>query len=387
MSTIYIIGLFLTLTLLAAQCGAPPTPPLPVTPAGPTIPIALLVPNSGELATFGRMAQNGSLMAFDEWNNRGGVLGYRLEETIYGADCDFESGRQAAQKAMAAGQRFIVGPLCSEAAIGAATVITPGQVLLMAPAATHPLVTVDGQGQTRPTVFRTSYVWQWQARAMAGFAYNTLKVKQAAILTNPTDDYAAALVETFTQVFVDRGGQIVYQAAYTANDAELADMLNAINRAGAGAIYLPAGAATVNRVAGQLEKLQFDPKLTLLGSDSWESAELDLARAAGSYFPAHFALDAPWPAAQTWAAAYKATYAVEPTTLAALSYDAVNLLAAAINRTGTLEPTSIAQTLAQERFEGVTGAINYDSQHNPNKPVSIMYIDHGKIIWAAVVSP
>ena len=66
--------LIFTLLLLAAQCHTPLSPPLPTTPTGPTIRIALLSPAAGEMATFGRMARNGSIMAFDEWNEQGGII-------------------------------------------------------------------------------------------------------------------------------------------------------------------------------------------------------------------------------------------------------------------------------------------------------------------------
>ncbi len=383
--------LILALISLAAQCNAPPTPPLPSPPTDPAIHVALLVPSTGEMATFGRMARNGSMMAFDEWNNRGGIRGQRLEWTVYDTDCNFESGRQAAQKAVAAGHRFIVGPLCSGAAIGAATVAESSGVLLISPAAPHPLVTVDGQGYTRPMVFRACYVSSWQAKAMARFAAETLKAKKAALLSNPGDDYSAALADTFSLQFAAQGGQIVYQGNFSPGDSDLADTLTAIHQAGAEVIYLPANPATVNRVTAALKRLELlsptQPGLTLLGSDSWESPQLDLAATTGSYFTTHFALSDDRPLAQTWLKTYKATYAVEPNTLAVLGYDAANLLAAAMTQAGFFEPGAVAKVLEQGQFDGVTGSINFDTQHNPLKPVPLVYIDHDRIIFLTSILP
>jgi branched-chain amino acid transport system substrate-binding protein len=384
----------LSLIVLASQCKAPPGPPLPSTPTGPVIRIALLSPDAGELATFGRRMRNGSLMAFDEWNERGGLHGYYIEWTIYDTNCDFETARQVTQRAIDDGLKFMIGPVCSEAAIGAATVAESAQALMISPTATHSLVTVDGQGRTRPTIFRMSYTSSGQAKAVAHFARNNLKLNKAAILFDHRDDYATALAETFARQFAVQGGEIVYQNTHMPNDSDLTDKLNAISQVGAKVIYLPADAATVNQVAHRLNELglsksstESETGLILLGSDSWESPELDLAATTGSYFPTHFMVTNERPLLQAWAEAYKATYAIEPDTLAALGYEAATILAVAIERAGTFEPVAVAKALEQGNFEGITGQITFDDQHNPIKSVPIVYIDQKRLVFSTFISP
>ncbi|HXV43219.1 MAG TPA: penicillin-binding protein activator, partial [Anaerolineae bacterium] len=247
--------LVLSLLVLAAQCnlsgaaGGDSGPALPTPPSGPTLRIALLAPTTGELATFGRSLGNGSVLAFDEWNSRGGVLGRRIEWSIYEAPCDFEAASQAVQQAVADGFHFIIGPLCSDAAIAAAQVVDENAetTLMIAPAATHPSVTVDGQGRTRSTVFRASYAYPLQARAAAHFAVDTLHARRAALLVDPHDDYSTALADAFSTEFAAQGGQIVYRAPYAPTEPDFTQILQAIGQAGAEIIYMPAAASVVNR--------------------------------------------------------------------------------------------------------------------------------------------
>ncbi|NJN98482.1 MAG: amino acid ABC transporter substrate-binding protein [Anaerolineales bacterium] len=211
------VGLLVGASLVAflAQCnlsgaaGQNSQPPLPVPPSGPVLRLALLSPTSGELATFGRALRSGSILAFDQWNAQGGVLGRRIEWTVYEADCDFETARQAVEQILNDGLDFIIGPLCSEAAIAAAEAVEAKGALLVAPTATHPLVTVDGQGRTRPTVFRLSPVFQAQGQAAVRFAVESLNVRRAAILIDPNDDYSTALGQAFTAQLAMQGGQVV----------------------------------------------------------------------------------------------------------------------------------------------------------------------------------
>jgi branched-chain amino acid transport system substrate-binding protein len=376
--------LVLPMLLLAVQCNPPPTPSLPATPGGPSLRIALLSPISGEMATFGRMTRNGSVMVFDEWNKRGGVLGHHIDWAIYDTPCEFGPAREATQQAIADGRTFIIGPTCSEAAIGAATVAETEQVLMISATATHPLVTVDGQGKTRPSVFRAGYVWPWQARVAAQFALNNLQTTQAAILTTPNDDYGAMLADAFTQTFTAQGGKIVWHDTYTPGDSGLTGKLTAIAQAGAAVIYLPVDAATANQVGSQLNALGLK-NITLIGSDSWDAAGLDRTATNGSYFTTHFTIDNP--DVGEWANAYKSDFAIEPNTLAALGYDAASLLVNAIEQANSLDPTTVAEILKTGEYTGVTGPIRFDKQHNPIKPVPLVQINQGEIRFVTSIIP
>jgi branched-chain amino acid transport system substrate-binding protein len=311
------------------------------------------------------------------------VLERRIEWTIYDSDCTFETAQRAAQRAVFDGFQFMIGPLCSEAAIAAAVVAEASETLLLSPTATHPLVTVDGQGQTRPTVFRTSFAYSFQGQAAARFAAQTLMVRRAALFIDPGDDYSTALADAFAQQFASLGGEIVYRATYNPLDIDFTSSLQAASRAGAKVLYLPAAVPVVNRVAGQLNQFRQSDSisLTLLGSDSWDTPELDLTATSGSYFTSHFFPEDNRPATQEWVEAYKASYAVAPNTLAVLGYDAAAILMAGIQKAGTLKVETVAQTLENARFEEVTGPITFDRQHNPIKPVPVMQIDAGRVIF------
>ncbi len=390
------VGLLVSLSLVGflAQCNLPGVadqnsqPPLPLPPTGPVLRLALLSPTTGELATFGQALRSGSILAFDRWNNQGGVLGRRIEWIIYEADCDFEAVRQAVQQVLDDGLDFIIGPLCSEAAIAAAEVVEAKGALLIAPTATHPLVTVDGQGRTRPTVFRLSPVFQAQGEAAARFAVESLKAHRAALLIDPNDDYSTTLSQAFAAELAAQGGQVVYRHRFTSADADITSALQAASAAEADLLYLPAPVSVVNRIAGQMSQLRQSGslRLTLLGSDSWHSPGLDLTATDGSYFTPHFFLDDRRPQTQQWAETYKAANAVAPDTLAVLGYEAAATLLEAIRQAGTLEAGPVAETLAQGRFEGVTGPLTFDPQHNPLRPMPVAQIKAGQFVFAGYVN-
>jgi branched-chain amino acid transport system substrate-binding protein len=375
----------LALATLAVQC-AGPTPPLPASPKTPPLQIALLLPTTGELATFGRMMHNGILMAVDEWNNQGGVLGHRLEPVIYDTGCAFQAGQQSTQQVIDDGLQFIVGPLCSEAAIAVAETAGAANVVVIAPTAIHPLVTVNAQGQTRPGVFTISYQAGLQGQAAASFARNTLKVDRAAMFFQPDDPYTAALSANFARYFTEAGGEIVYQSTYEPETTPIAELLTALHQADAQLLYLPVAPNVANQITGELASSPSAlPNLLLLGSDTWESAELDRAAAQGAYFPVHFSPQAEQ--VQPWLAAYQSTFATEPSTLAVLGYDALHTLAQAIQQAGTLTPATVATTLSQGTFEAVTGPLTFTPDHTPLKPVPFVQVEGGELKYITSIPP
>jgi branched-chain amino acid transport system substrate-binding protein len=85
---------------------------------------------------------------------------------------------------------------------------------------------------------------------------------------------------------------------------------------------------------------------------------------------------------QEFVAKYKARYNEEPDSIAALAYDAANLLASAMTAAPTLKGSEIRDALAATKdFPGVCGAINFDENRNPVKPATILKVEGGAIAF------
>jgi len=362
------------LWLMAAQC-ATPMPPLPTKPPPEaTLRVAILTPMTGELATFGETVRNGITLAFDEWNERGGVNGQFIEWVLEDTRCDPLEARQAAERAIdVQGTHFIVGGLCSESAIPIARVADERGALFVATTATHPRVTVDETGKTRPLVFRASYPYPYQGSAAARFALGELATRRAAVLTDPGNDFVRSLVDEFSTSFVSGGGQVVAKLDYRSSEADFDSLVAEIARAAPEVLYVPDAYPVANLVGSSIQAQGLD--VALIGSELWDNGALDLEALEGAFYTLHYSRDIPDAAAQAWQERYVSAFAMEPDTLAALGYDAANLLASAIEETDHLSPEDVAQTLEKMEFAGVTGRWSFDARHNPLKPVVVNRIE------------
>jgi branched-chain amino acid transport system substrate-binding protein len=90
------------------------------------------------------------------------------------------------------------------------------------------------------------------------------------------------------------------------------------------------------------------------------------AAAEGVVFATHVSLEDPNPIIQQFKADYQAMYGNPPeNAFAALGYDAVKLVAKAIELVGSDAPEKIPEGLAQIKdFQGVSGTISYEGGPN-----------------------
>jgi branched-chain amino acid transport system substrate-binding protein len=201
-----------------------------------------------------------------------------------------------------------------------------------------------------------------------------------------------SLADEFIAAFVAGGGQMVLtpatppEAAATGSPGvDLDTAVAEIVAAKPDVVYVPAGYPVANQVGSQVRAQAVG--LTLIGSEAWDNGALDLQALEGAYFTLHYSRQTPYPIARAWEERYLSAFAMEPDTLAALGYDAANLLASGMQSAASLSPDDVARALETLEFEGVTGHWRFDSRHNPLKPVVVVRIEEGDVIFYKDVQP
>jgi len=308
---------------------------------------------SGRTSNFGQSTKNGALMAVDEINKAGGIGGRPIQLLV-----EDDQGRP--EQAATVVTKFInqdkVHALLGEVASGNTLAAAPKAQAARIPMIT-PSSTADSVTQVGDYIFRVCYTDTFQGEAMARFAANTLKARRAAILLDFNSPYSRGLAKVFTDNFTRLGGEIVSEQSYTQGDRDYKGQLTSIRPAGADVIFVPGYYGEVGVIAKQAKELGIDKPL--LGTDGWDAPQLfELGGAAlnGSYMSNHYSVDDPAPAIQKFVADYKAYYrGAAPDALAALGYDAMNVLADAIRRAGTTDGPRLRDAIAHTtNFAGVT---------------------------------
>ncbi len=353
---------------------------------GDTLKIAILAPLSGDVATFGESTRDGAMMAIEEWNADGGVLGKQIETIVEDSQCSAEAAVSAANKVIDQdGVKFIIGAVCSSASIPISEVAMANGVLQMSPTSTNPSVTVDEFGKTKGLIFRACFIDPFQGTVAAKFALDNLGAQTAAVLLDQGNDYVRGLAEYFRDAFEAGGGQVVVWETYTGEDQDFSAILTKVKDANPDILYLPDYYSTVNLIAAQAREKGITA--TMLGGDGWDSPDLDMEAVDGGYHTNHYSADDPRPEVQDFVKQYEAKYGAVPDALATLAYDATNILLLAMEEAGSTDPAAVAKALEDMSFDVVSGHISYDELHNPIKAAAILHIQDGKAIYMDTIAP
>jgi branched-chain amino acid transport system substrate-binding protein len=92
----------------------------------------------------------------------------------------------------------------------------------------------------------------------------------------------------------------------------------------------------------------------------------------------------PWPNSQIFVKDFKEKFGHAPGSLSAQGYDAASLLFDAIGRASDLTPEAVKNALAQTKdFQGATGTLTIDAQHNANKPIVVVQVKNKNFTYAS----
>ena len=131
-----------------------------------------------------------------------------------------------------------------------------------------------------------------------------------------------------------------------------------------------------------------DADIPCLGGDGWDGIINDYAvESEGFYFANHYATDDTAAIVQDFIAAYEAEYDETPNALGALAYDAVYIMAAAIDAADSTDSAAIVAELANTDKDGVTGHVTFDENGDPQKSVSMIQVVDGQYTLFDKVTP
>lgn len=383
-----ILGVLVILAMALSACAGG----LPGASSGGETKIAVLAPLSGPVPTFGVMTRDGALQAIEEWNAKGGVNGKKIVAVVEDSQCTPDPAVNAANKVIEQDKvKYIIGEVCSKASIPVSEIANAKGVIQISPTSTNPDVTVTKDGKTKDYIYRACFIDPFQGLVGAKFALNTLGAKTAFVMQDQANDYVKGLAEAFTKSFTDGGGKVVGNASYTSADTDFSAILAQIADAKPDMVYLPDYYNIVNLVTKQAKEKGITAPF--MGGDGWDSSDLDLKAAAGGYFTNHYSPEDPRPEVQNFVKNFGAKYKDDkgnpktPDALAALAYDATNLMLQAMKEAGTDDTAKVKDALNKISFNGVSGKITYDAQHNPVKSATILAVTDGGIKFNSVVNP
>lgn len=333
---------------------------------------------------IGEPMRRAAQLAIGEINAAGGVGGRPLALIERDDFANPDSAVRVAEELYSSEAVAVVGHLFSGTTLAAAPIYNGGNRPLVAitPSSSAPELSDAG-----PYTFRMCPSDLAHGAALARWVTDRLQFKQGGVFYLD-DDYGRGIRQAFTANLENRGGKLVGMEPYLGTTPEVAPQLERLAKLQRPQFLFVAGnrpdAESILRGARALGL-----QVPMLGGDGLEGIEEAGPLSEGTYVSAAYHPSLNTPANRKFVAAYAAKYpdAPVPNQPAAATYDAVYLLARAIEEGG---PSRESVRRALDRvghgaaaFEGATGRIVFDSLGDvPDKQVYITVVRNGAVLLA-----
>ena len=341
-----------------------------------TVRVGMVLPVTGPGADAGRFALGGAKLALDAVNKAGGVLGKPME-LVTEDDQTTNPGAVLAFSKLAS-QPDIVAFLGS---------IRSTQNHAMAPD-----ILKTGKpvcfGGTDPTLTRLGNPWlfrfrpndTYSARVIADYGVSTLGKKKWAVV-HSTDAFGTSGAKALTEALGKSGATVALDQGYTNQSQDFTPVVLAIRQAGVEVIGSYFTFENDLGIFGR-QLRQLGVSVPWVGSPSITNVTaLKLAGPAlyGTFGVADYAEEAS-DASRSFGKAYREAYKLEPDNQSSWTFDAVTVLAKAINAAGKTDPQAIRQAmLAIKDVPGAEGTYTFDANGDGLHGYNVVRNDKGKM--------
>jgi branched-chain amino acid transport system substrate-binding protein len=323
--------------------------------------IGFFGPLTGPTAQAGQALRNGTLVAIDEINAQGGLLG----KTVKLIEQDDRSSPEQAVKSVIrlihlSKVTAIVGSLHS------------GNILAAAPAMEQSGTPMVGAG-TSPTWLEKGYTYLFRAvgnselsvRELAGYAKKAGIKKVSVIQSN--DEYGMVGGRLFVEYATRAGIEISANESFTHGDRDFTGQFVKMLQVEPDAVFIWALGDDLGALTKQLRQAGYDGPV--LGAEGYTLPQvLEIAGKAADnvIFPAQYLVpekpqDAEDPMMRSFLTRYFERFGEMPVSDNAYrGYDSVRIIAEAIKRAHTLDREKVCQAIGNiEEFEGLAGRFTF----------------------------
>jgi branched-chain amino acid transport system substrate-binding protein len=323
--------------------------------------IGAAAPLTGPQAHIGKDNENGTRMAIEDANARGIMIGgkkARFELLSEDDQTDPKIATIVAQKLVDAKVNGVIGHLNSGTTIPASRIYNDNNIVQISPSATAVNYTAQGY----KTAFRVMANDSQQGKVLGEFAVKKLMAKSIAVIDDRTA-YGQGLADEFIKSATANGAKIVAHEYTTDKAVDFSAVLTSIKGKKPDLLFFggmdPQGVPMVK----QLKSLGLGAKF-MMGDGGYTPKMTELAGAAADGMYASLPgvpLDK-MPGGRDFSQHYEAKFKQPIQLYAPYCYDATNVMIAAMQKAGSVDPLKYLPELAKISFDGVTSKITFDEK-------------------------
>ncbi|MEN6430679.1 MAG: ABC transporter substrate-binding protein [Coriobacteriales bacterium] len=326
----------------------------------------------------------GVQLAVDELNANGGILGKQVELLAMDGKSDPVTVGNVAKQLIDQGAVAMIAPSDFDFGGPASREAQKAGIVGISPAASSPLYGSAALGDKQFTMS----MWNTTMGAVtAEYAYNKLGYRSVYVITDDFIDYTKSLSKYFIARFKELGGEVIFEDTYTQGQADVSAQLARIKalKKQPDFIFISSYMPDLGLMIRTLRESGVNQPV--IGGDAYDDPALweALGEQYGSevYYDTHcFFSDEANPKYSEWRDAYKAKFGKEPETpMIMIGYDAMMVLAQAMEKAGTTDGAAVAKAMETTEFDLFTGKLSWSdaaSGHEPHKSAVMVELVKGQ---------
>jgi branched-chain amino acid transport system substrate-binding protein len=339
--------------------------------------IAINLPFTGGEAEGAIQIRNGAMLAIDEINAKGGVGGFQLEVVQMDDGTATAGGYDPGQAATNARKMVTdptilaaLGPYNSGSGKAMSPILSAASLAIITPTSTNPDITDPKFAQIyRPAgpavYFRTVSTDAFQGPNMANYYADVLKVPSVYVLDD-SGAYGVGIADSFEAQVRKKGIKVLGRDRVDPKAADYSPALTKIKSLGAASLYFGGSAEAGIKVVKQ--SYDIIPNVLKGGGDGVYEPEILI----GGGFPAaegwYATIAAPHllddPSSSEWVKRYAARYSKQPNDYCITSYDAVLVIADAVDRVARsgapMTRSAMRDAIEATHIDTLQGPISFD---------------------------
>src|SRR5215471_15308596 len=347
-----------------------------------TVRIGVILPLTGSQAAFGEALKNGYLIALDEINAKGGVLGKKVELDIYDDQSKPDQAVQGVSKLVDQDHvAMLLGAYSSENTKAIINPVTSHQIPLLIPTATADNV-MDSKS---PWVFRICAGAKDYATATLEFLKHNGAPKTMAIVYEKTN-FGQANMQAMKDAAQAAGINVVAVEEYEAKAPDYKAVLRRVKDKNPEVIYFCSYLLDATTLMRQSQEVDLNPRYYTSAGTGFAAAEFPTAKGAGKNAEFTFSVsqwlpEAPWPGSKEFDAEYFKRFNSHPQYHAMQAYQSLMTAALAINGAKSLDPAKVRDTLKGINLKATAfGPVKFDANGQNQHVVLITQIQGGKYV-------
>jgi branched-chain amino acid transport system substrate-binding protein len=381
------LALSLIATAVAlAGCGEEkkPAAKAPAAPAAIEVKIGHVGPITGQIAHLGKDNENGARLAVEQANEAKIKIGGKDVRFVFVAEddqADPKVGTTVAQKLVDAKVAGVVGHLNSGTSIPASPIYNQAGIPVISGSATNPKLTEQGF----KTQFRVVGRDDQQGPAIAGYLAANNKPKTVAVIDDATA-YGEGLANEVEKTLKAAKIAVLPREKGTDKTTDWKAVLTKLKGRNPDAIFYGGMDATGGPLMKQGRELGI--KAVFAFGDG--ACTDEMSKLAGPAAEGLLCSQAGIPVAaadKAFIDAYKKKFNADPILYAPFTYDAANMLIAAMRKADSADPAKYLPELAKMSYKGASGQIAFDDKGDRrDAEMTIFTMKGGKVEPIAVIT-